>query len=256
MNGLLNGLVEYWQPDVSLGSLKGMVAGIDWSVPVGLSVVNDASFPSGKAIKTFELHLPNIVTPTNSILQGWGASDFLVMAWFKLNSAFSNYQFVMGEANTDGFDFGVDTHFPPTNAAFEIPGADGNYNAFIKSTGDPLTPDAAHCMMCWWTANDLTAHLQADGGTEFTQVQIGSAGAGTPDPSNIGAITMQGSLDGSLATTGGDVAMWRGNDAVANVLTQRALLFGGLGFVGFDAGNGIVPQTCMMGRQGGRGRRF
>ncbi len=28
-NGLLNGLVEYWQPSVSLGSLKGAVAGIE-----------------------------------------------------------------------------------------------------------------------------------------------------------------------------------------------------------------------------------
>jgi hypothetical protein len=245
-NGLLTDLVEYWQPDVALGSLKGMVAGIDFNTDTNYTVANSSSYPSGKVL-IFTGNGEAIVTNPDPLLSDIGHADFFFVYWSKLLSdidyaAYLHY--TLGEGNQNGFD--VDTFPNPINAAagveFEI--ANLYPDLVVPSV---YTLDTVHCVQHWYTIADTTLHTKVDGGMEFTLVS--PAGAGAPDLTNYLQLRIQSSDDGDPQEAG-ECGLWRGTIPDAD---QRALLFGGLGFADFDAGGTPSPPSPGVG--GGAGRR-
>lgn len=255
-NGLLdNGWIEYWQPNVALGSLKGLINGIDFeTTDVHVSTVSGT--PSGLGVGVTGIIDVNIETPVSPLLFDWGSSDFLCMRWGQYPLGGNNFNNLdlyvglngFGPTNLNGFE----TYFSDDGAGqvfWDMPFSDGAYGTFVQTPSGAFPYDGSpHCVLFWWTLADKTMHLQLDGGTEYTGVSL--IGVGPPDPTNYcRQHIQQANVAGTFAS---DTAVCRG---VIPDATQRALLFGGLPFDQWDhaGGGGGITYSTSTGRRAGMG---
>lgn len=231
-NGLLSGLTNAWNPDVSKAMID-LVAGVNTGSLSDLSYVTQSGFPGAKALQGSGAD--TLATGASSTIQAIGNTDFLIVSWC-LTSALNTDQNLsaIGENANNGVDFSLSGTIAPWDVFAEIPDALGNYSCSVTSTGTPFSGDVPHMIAIWYTNSNSTLHLSVDNGTVFSAVNTG--GIGTADATNF----MTTSFHADVGTKQeGPFYLWQCTDGVANAISQLSNLYTNkLQYSDFDSGGG------------------
>jgi hypothetical protein len=163
----------------------------------------------------------------SALLEAIGLTDFLQISWAYASSDATTYSpaFSIGENNNNGFDVSLkgaqSSGPPPGDISVTFPGADGNYNTRLTTTGGAIVGGTPLMLAVWYTTADATLRFSINNGTVFSLVNTN--GIGDADPTNTAAFNSYCAGDGFVQQ--GPSFLWQGAEGVANALAHLPHLF-------------------------------
>jgi hypothetical protein len=218
-NGLLNGLTEAWRPDATKAMI-GQKTGLNTNTDAGLSYVDQAGFPGGKALQNPGIGSVTLYSAANALLSNIGNTDFLAICWLMSGASDNNFPgFSIGLINNNGFIISNDD-FPLPSRVYAYLGGPTTGTTLISSDYGEVS-NTPLMIALWYTTADSTLHTSVNAGTVSTIVN--SDGIGAQDLTN----TAQFSLYNAAGTEEmGSCYLWQGTAGVANAVFQLATLYG------------------------------